>query len=327
METPMFKKLLIATVATGTALFGSVGAQAAGYPDKTVRLVVPYAPGGASDILARVLSQKLSESLGQQFMVDNKPGAGGSIGADIVAKATPDGYTLLLADVAVQTIAPALYAKLPYARGDLAPVINLATFAHVLITAPNSQLTSFGDIVQRDKNQSGSVSVASSGNGTSTHLTAEMVNSLAGIKLNHVPYKGGGAALVDVMGEQVNAMFINSPPAMPLLQNGKLKAIAVTTSKRMAALPSVPTMAESGLPGFESIAAQGIFAPHGTPREIIARLNTEIARVIQLPDVRARWTQLGAEPIANTPAQFASWLDAESLKWGKVIKDSGAKVD
>ena len=323
----MFKKLLIATVATGTALFASAGAQAAGYPDKNVRLVVPYAPGGASDILARVLSQKLSESLGQQFMVDNKPGAGGSIGADIVAKATPDGYTLLLADVAVRTIAPALYAKLPYAREDLAPVINLATFAHVLITAPNSPLTSFGDIVQRDKSQSGSVSVASSGNGTSTHLTAEMVNSLAGIKLNHVPYKGGGAALTDVMSGQVNAMFIGSPPAMPLLQNGKLKAIAVTTSKRMAALPSVPTMAESGLPGFESIAAQGIFAPHNTPREIIARLNTEIARIIQLPEVRARWTQLGAEPIANTPAQFASWLDDETFKWGKVIKDSGAKVD
>jgi tripartite-type tricarboxylate transporter receptor subunit TctC len=326
-ETPMFKKLLIASLAAGSVMLATIPAQAAGYPDKTVRLVVPYAPGGASDILARVLSQKLSESLGQQFMVDNKPGAGGSIGADIVAKATPDGYTLLLADVAVQTIAPTLYPKLPYARADLAPVINLATFAHVLITAPHSPLTSFGDIVKREKSQSGSVSIASSGNGTSTHLTAEMVNSLAGIKLTHVPYKGGGAALADVMGGQVNAMFIGSPPAMPLLQNGKLKAIAVTTSKRMAALPSVPTVAESGLPGFESIAAQGIFAPHGTPPEVINRLNTEIARIIQLPDVRARWAQLGAEPVDNTPAQFASWLDSESVKWIKVIKDSGAKAD
>ncbi|MEO8544615.1 MAG: tripartite tricarboxylate transporter substrate binding protein [Betaproteobacteria bacterium] len=323
----MFKKLLLAAAAAGAMLFASAGVQAAGYPDKTVRLVVPYAPGGASDILARVLAQKLSESTGQQIIVDNKPGAGGSIGADIVAKAAPDGYSLLLADVAVQTIAPALYPKLPYARGDLAPVINLATFAHVLITAPNSPLTSFGDILKKEKAQPGSVSVASSGNGTSTHLTAEMVNSLAGIKLTHVPYKGGGAALTDVMGGQVNAMFIGSPPAMPLLQNGKLKALAVTTAKRMPALPSVPTMAESGLPGFESIAAQGIFAPHGTPRDIIAKLNTEIARIIQLPDVRARWTQLGAEPVDNTPAQFASWLDSESVKWGKVIKDSGAQAD
>ena len=322
----MFKKLLIAPVAAAL-LLASAGAQAATYPEKTVRLVVPYAPGGASDILARVLAQKLTESLGQQIMVDNKPGAGGSIGADIVAKATPDGYTLLLADVAVQTIAPTLYPKLPYAPGDLAPVINVATFAHVLITAPQSPLTGFGDIVKREKAQAGSVSMASSGNGTSTHLTAEMVNSLAGIKLTHVPYKGGGAALADVMGGQVNAMFIGSPPAMPLLQSGKLKAIAVTTSKRMQALPSVPTVAESGLPGFESIAAQGIFAPKGTPQDIVIQLNTEIARIIQLPEVRARWTQLGAEPINNTPTQFANWLDSESVKWGKVIKESGAKAD
>ncbi len=323
----MFKKLLIASAAAGAMLLTCQGAQAATYPEKTVRLVVPYAPGGASDILARVLAQKLTESTGQQIIVDNKPGAGGSIGADMVAKAAPDGYTLLLADVAVQTIAPALYPKLPYARADLAPVINLATFAHILITAPQSPLTGFGDIVKKEKVQAGSVSVASSGNGTSTHLTAEMANSLAGIKLTHVPYKGGGAALADVMGGQVNAMFIGSPPAMPLLQSGKLKALAVTTSKRMAALPSVPTVAESGLPGFESIAAQGIFAPNGTPRDIVAKLNTEIARIIQLPDVRARWTQLGAEPVDNTPAQFASWLDSESVKWSKVIKDSGAKAD
>lgn len=323
----MFKKLWIAAAATSAMLLAGPAALAATYPEKSVRLVVPYAPGGASDILARVLAQKLAESTGQQVIVDNKPGAGGSIGADIVAKSAPDGYTLLLADVAVQTIAPALYAKLPYARGDLAPVINLATFAHVLITAPQSPLASFGDIVKKEKAQAGSVSVASSGNGTSTHLTAEMVNSLAGIKLTHVPYKGGGAALADVMGGQVDAMFIGSPPAMPLLQSGKLKALAVTTSRRMSALPSVPTVAESGLPGFESIAAQGIFAPNGTPRDVIAKLNTEIARIIQLPDVRARWTQLGAEPVDNTPAQFANWLDSESVKWGKVIRESGAKAD
>lgn len=323
----MSNKLLIASLLAGTTLLGAATAQAAGYPEKSVRIVVPYAPGGASDILARVLAQKLSERLGQSMVIDNKPGAGGTIGADIVAKAAPDGYTLLLADVAVQTIAPALYPKLPYARADLAPVINLATFAHILITAPNSTLTSFADVLQREKAKPGSLSVASSGNGTSTHLTAEMVNSTAGIKLTHVPYKGGGAALADVMGGQVDAMFIGSPPAMPLLQGGKLKAIAVTTSKRMVALPNVPTVAESGLPGFESIAAQGIFAPNGTPRDVITRLNSEIARIIELPEVRARWAQLGADPIANTPAQFASWLDSESVKWGKVVKESGAKPD
>lgn len=300
---------------------------AADYPDKPIRVVVPYAPGGASDILARVLGQKLSESLRQPVVIENRAGAGGTIGADLVAKALPDGYTLLLADVGVYTISPTLYPKLPYIATDLAPVINLATFAHILITAPNSPLGSFGDLLTQEKAKPGRFSVASSGNGTSTHLTAEMVNSVAGMKLAHVPYKGGGAALTDVMGGQVDIMFIGTPPAMPLLQSGKLKALGVTTAKRMSALPSVPTVAESGLPGFESIAAQGIFAPAGTSREIITKLNAEITRIIRLPDVRARWTQLGAEPIDNTPQQFATWLTSESSKWGKVIKDSGAKPD
>lgn len=323
----MLRRLLMVSVAACVGLAAERDVRAAGYPEKDIRIIVPYAPGGASDILARALAQKLSESLGQQVIIDNKPGAGGTLGADMVAKAAPDGYTVLLADVAVQTIAPALYPRLPYSRADLVPVINLATFAHVMITAPQSSLTSFGDVLKREKSKPGSTSVASSGNGTSTHLTAEMVNSLAGVKLNHVPYKGGGAALADVMGGQVDTMFIGTPPAMPLLMSGKLKAIAVTTTKRMAALPSVPTVAESGLPGFESIAAQGVFAPKGTARETITKLNSEIARIIQLPDTRARWAQLGAEPIENTPVQFADWLDGEAVKWSKVVKDSGARPD
>ena len=321
----MISRFLRVLAALGAAVLAASGVQA--YPDKAVRIVVPYAPGGASDILARVLAQKLTERWGQQIIVENKAGSGGTLGADLVAKAAPDGYTLLLADVAVQTIAPALYPKLPYARADLAPVINLATFAHVVITAPNSPLKSMADLLQRERASPGSTNVASSGNGTSTHLTAEMLNSLAGTRLNHVPYKGGGAALADVMSGQVDVMFIGSPPAMPLLQSGKLKAIAVTTSRRMAALPSVPTVAEAGLPGFESIAAQGVFAPKGTPREVVGTLNREIARIIQLPDVRARWSQLGADPVDNTPAQFGEWLDSEAVKWTKVVKDSGAKAD
>lgn len=323
----MSKWYTLVPVMLAACFAGSQSAIAADYPDKPIRVVVPYAPGGASDILARVLGQKLSESLRQPVLIENRGGAGGTIGADLVAKALPDGYTLLLADVAVHTISPTLYPKLPYTAADLAPVINLATFAHILITAPNSTLGSFRDLLTQEKAKPGRFSVASSGNGTSTHLTAEMVNSVAGMKLAHVPYKGGGAALTDVMGGQVDIMFIGTPPAMPLLQSGKLKALGVTTAKRMSALPSVPTLAESGLPGFESIAAQGVFAPAGTPREIIAKLNAEIARIIRLPDVHARWTQLGAEPIDNTPQQFATWLTSESAKWGKVIKDSGAKPD
>lgn len=322
-------KGLLRSISMITLLAGAtVLAQAQGvYPQKQVRLVVPFAPGGASDILARTLGQKLSESMGQTFVIDNKPGAGGTLGAELVAKSAADGYTLLLSDVAVHTIAPKLYAKLGYTQDQLVPVINLATFAHILIAAPTTTLKSFADVLAQDKAKPGKFSVASSGNGTSTHLTIEMVNMTASTQLTHVPYKGGGAAITDVMGGQVDLMFIGTPPAMPLIQSGKLKALAVTTSKRMSTLPQVPTVAESGLPQFESVAAQGIFAPAGTPREVVQKLNTEIARIIRLPDVRAKWDQLGAEPVDNTPQQFTSWLSTEAQKWGKVIQVSGAKPD
>jgi tripartite-type tricarboxylate transporter receptor subunit TctC len=305
---------------------GHVQAQST-YPQKPVRLVVPFAPGGASDILARTLGQKLSETTGQAFVIENKPGAGGTLGAELVAKSPADGYTLLLADVAVHTIAPKLYPKLGYTQEQLLPVINLATFAHILITAPASTLKSFADVLAQDKAKPGRFSVASSGNGTSTHLTIEMVNMTAATQFAHVPYKGGGAAITDVMGGQVDLMFIGTPPAMPLIQSGKLKALAVTTTKRMSTLPQVPTVSESGLPQFESIAAQGVFAPAGTPRDVVQKLNTEIAKIIRMPDVRAKWDQLGAEPVENTPQQFATWLSSEALKWGKVIQVSGAKPD
>ena len=318
--------LSLVALLAGLSVVGHVQAQST-YPQKPVRLVVPFAPGGASDILARTLGQKLSETTGQAFVIENKPGAGGTLGAELVAKSPADGYTLLLADVAVHTIAPKLYPKLGYTQEQLLPVINLATFAHILITAPASTLKSFADVLAQDKAKPGRFSVASSGNGTSTHLTIEMVNMTAATQLAHVPYKGGGAAITDVMGGQVDMMFIGTPPAMPLIQSGKLKALAVTTTKRMSTLPQVPTVSESGLPQFESIAAQGIFAPAGTPRDVVQKLNTEIAKIIRLPDVRAKWDQLGAEPVENTPQQFATWLSSEALKWGKVIQVSGAKPD
>ena len=318
--------LCLVALLAGLSVVGHVQAQST-YPQKPVRLVVPFAPGGASDILARTLGQKLSETTGQAFVIENKPGAGGTLGAELVAKSPADGYTLLLADVAVHTIAPKLYPKLGYTQEQLLPVINLATFAHILITAPASTLKSFTDVLAQDKAKPGRFSVASSGNGTSTHLTIEMVNMTAATQFAHVPYKGGGAAITDVMGGQVDLMFIGTPPAMPLIQSGKLKALAVTTTKRMSTLPQVPTVSESGLPQFESIAAQGVFAPAGTPRDVVQKLNTEIAKIIRMPDVRAKWDQLGAEPVENTPQQFATWLSSEALKWGKVIQVSGAKPD
>ena len=318
--------LCLVALLAGLSVVGQAQAQST-YPQKPVRLIVPFAPGDASDILARTLGQKLSETTGQSFVIENKPGAGGTLGAELVAKSAADGYTLLLADVAVHTIAPKLYPKLGYTQEQLLPVINLATFAHILITPPASTLKSFADVLALDKAKPGRFSVASSGNGTSTHLTIEMVNMTAATQLAHVPYKGGGAAITDVMGGQVDMMFIGTPPAMPLIQSGKLKALAVTTTKRMSTLPQVPTVSESGLPQFESIAAQGIFAPAGTPRDVVQKLNTEIAKIIRMPDVRAKWDQLGAEPVDNTPQQFATWLSSEALKWGKVIQVSGAKPD
>ena len=318
--------LCLVALLAGLSVVGQAQAQST-YPQKPVRLIVPFAPGGASDILARTLGQKLSETTGQSFVIENKPGAGGTLGAELVAKSAADGYTLLLADVAVHTIAPKLYPKLGYTQEQLLPVINLATFAHILITPPASTLKSFADVLALDKAKPGRFSVASSGNGTSTHLTIEMVNMTAATQLAHDPYKGGGAAITDVMGGQVDMMFIGTPPAMPLIQSGKLKALAVTTTKRMSTLPQVPTVSESGLPQFESIAAQGIFAPAGTPRDVVQKLNTEIAKIIRMPDVRAKWDQLGAEPVDNTPQQFATWLSSEALKWGKVIQVSGAKPD
>ena len=318
--------LCLVALLAGLSVVSQAQAQSS-YPQKPVRLIVPFAPGGASDILARTLGQKLSETTGQSFVIENKPGAGGTLGAELVAKSAADGYTLLLADVAVHTIAPKLYPKLGYTQEQLLPVINLATFAHILITAPASTLKSFADVLALEKAKPGRFSVASSGNGTSTHLTIEMVNMTAATQLAHVPYKGGGAAITDVMGGQVDMMFIGTPPAMPLIQSGKLKALAVTTTKRMSTLPQVPTVSESGLPQFESIAAQGIFAPAGTPRDVVQKLNTEIAKIIRMPDVRAKWDQLGAEPVDNTPQQFATWLSSEALKWGKVIQVSGAKPD
>jgi tripartite-type tricarboxylate transporter receptor subunit TctC len=259
--------------------------------------------------------------------VDNRPGAGGTLGAESVAKSAPDGYTLLLSDVAVLTVAPRLYPKLGYTPDQLVPVVNVASFAHILIAPPNSTLKSFADLLAQEKAKPGRFNSASSGNGTSTHLTIEMVNLAASTQIKHVPYKGGGAALTDVMSGQVDLMFIGAPPAMPLIRSGKLKALAVTTSSRMTTLPQVPTLAESGLPKFESVAAQGIFAPAGTPREIVNKLNAEVIRIIRQPDVRARWDLIGAEPVDDTPQQFSSWIFSELEKWGKVIQSSGAKPD
>jgi tripartite-type tricarboxylate transporter receptor subunit TctC len=302
-------------------------AQAQDYPSKPVRIIVPFAAGGPSDILARVLAQKLTARWNQPVIVDNRPGAGGSLGAGLVAKSPPDGYTLLLSDTAVMTIGPALYSKLPYTTKDLAPVINLAKNWLVLIAPASSPLNSLSDIVARTKANPGGVNYASAGTGSTPHLAAEKLAVAARIKLTHIPYKGSGPALNDVVAGQVDTMITSTAAAMPFIKGGKLKVIAVTAAERLALLPDARTAAESGVPGFEAVGAQGLFAPAGTPPEIVRKLNAEVAGVIKQADIQERWTQMALSPLDNTPEQFAAWIADQSAQWGKLIREADIKAE
>jgi tripartite-type tricarboxylate transporter receptor subunit TctC len=302
-------------------------AHAQDYPSKAVRIVVPFAAGGPSDILARVLAQKLTARWNQPVIVDNRPGAGGSLGAGLVAKSPPDGYTLLLSDTAVMTIGPSLYSKLPYTTKDLAPVINLAKNWLVLIAPANSPLNSLSDIVARTRANPGGVNYASAGTGSTPHLAAEKLAAAAHVKLTHIPYKGSGPALNDVVAGQVDTMITSTAAAMPFIKGGKLKVIAVTATERLALLPDARTAAESGVPGFEAVGAQGLFAPAGTPPEIVRKLNAEVAGIIKLADIQERWTQMALSPLDNTPEQFAAWLADQSVQWGKLIREADIKAE
>jgi len=302
-------------------------AQAQDYPSKPVRIIVPFAAGGPSDILARVLAQKLTARWNQPVIVDNRPGAGGSLGAGLVAKSPPDGYTLLLSDTAVMTIGPALYSRLPYTTKDLAPVINLAKNWLVLIAPANSPLNSLSDIVARTRANPGGVNYASAGTGSTPHLAAEKLAAAARIKLTHIPYKGSGPALNDVVAGQVDTMITSTAAAMPFIKSGKLKVIAVTAAERLALLPDARTAAESGVPGFEAVGAQGLFAPAGTPPEILRKLNAEVAGIIRQADIQERWTQMALSALDNTPEQFAAWLADQSTQWGKLIREADIKAE
>jgi tripartite-type tricarboxylate transporter receptor subunit TctC len=302
-------------------------ARADAYPERPIRLIVPYGPGGASDIFARVIGKSLSERLKQSVIVENRPGAGGSIGAAYVARAKPDGYMMMLADESIYTISPELYPNLPYKTTDLAPVINVAIAPQLLVTAAQSPIKSFQDVLSREKSQPGHLNVAVSGTGTVTHLATVLLNQMAHMRLRHVPYKGGGPALSDVVGGQVDLMLLATPAAMPLLNNGQLRALAVTTSKRVDGLENVPTMAEAGVPGYEALAGQGIFFPAGTPSAIVDRINREIDQILRQPEIKKRWSDLGAEYVPNNPGQDQAWLQQQAAKWGKLIQMSNIHVE
>ena len=322
-------KLSAIAVFLGSALMGTLASAAEPYPNKPVRLIVPFAPGGGSDVVARVIADKLAADWKQPIIVENRPGAGGALGAGLVASAAPDGYTLLLSDASATTINPTLYPKLTYAAKDLTPVVNVATFTLVLIVPTNSPIKSVADLVAQDKSRSEGFNAASSGPGSSPHLMLELMNSLAGTKLVHIPYRGGGPAMIDVVSGQVDLMFNGlSDNTASLIRAHKLKALAVTTSKRIASMPDIPTMAESGFPSVDVVSAQTLFVPAGTSPAIIDKINSDIANVMKLPDVVQRWTQSGYLPFQKqSPAEVAAWFDRETEKWGKLIRARGITVD
>jgi tripartite-type tricarboxylate transporter receptor subunit TctC len=297
------------------------------YPNHPVRMIVPFAPGGATDIIARSVAQKLSDKLGQPVVVENKPGAGTTVGTAEVAKAKPDGYTLLFAPTPF-VISQVVYPTLPYdAKKDFAPVSLLATSPFILVTNPSVPAKSVGELVALAKAKPGALTFCSAGNGTVPHLAGELFKLRAGVDIVHVPYKGGGPAIVDLVGGQVNLMFATPIEVAQQVQAGKLNVLGTTSLKRLAAFPNVPTLAESGYPGFEVASFFGVLAPAGTPPEAINKLAADLAAVMDLPDVRERFAQQSAEANVQGPEAFSRFLAAERDKWADIVKRSGAKVD
>ena len=301
------------------------GALAQDYPQKPIKMITPYPPGGPTDVLARAVSPKLSERLGQPIVIDNRPGASGMIGADLVAKAAPDGYTLL-ANASIHVINPSLYKNTTYdAIKDFAPVGLIAEVPLVLVINPKLDVNSVKELIAKAKAKP--LNFASSGNGSAPHLAGEGFKIATGADIQHIPYKGSGPAVADLIGGQVDFMFDSLPSSMPHIKSGRLKALAVTTKKRSGALPDVPTVAESGVPGFDVSTWYGIWAPAATPPAIVKKVSSELAAVVRLPEVRARLADLGAEAVGNTPEEFAAFNRSELAKWAKIVKDSGAKID
>lgn len=297
------------------------------YPNKPVKLVVPYPPGGPTDIVARVVAQKLQEQMGQFFLVENRPGAGANIGAEAVARSPADGYTLMVATTA-HAINPSLFAKLSYSiTKDFAPISQLTSGPLVIVTNPATPANNVKELIALAKSKQGGLNYASSGNGQSTHLSAELFSAMGGVKMAHVPYKGSAPALTDVMGGQADLMFDTMLSSMPHVKAGKLKALAVTSSQRSPSAPDIPTVAESGLPGYEAIAWNGLLAPAGTPKDVVDRLSAELKKVLDNPEVKQRFEAQGFAAAWNTPTAYASFLQAEVDKWGKVVTASGARID
>jgi tripartite-type tricarboxylate transporter receptor subunit TctC len=320
--------LLAVVLALVIALGVASTARAETYPSRPIKIVVPFPPGGATDILGRIVGQKLQETWGQPVVIDNRPGAAGNVGMGQVAKATPDGYTLVMGTAPTHAINRHLYAKLPFdPEKDFAPVTLVAAVPNILVVTPSLPATSVKELIALAKSQPGRLNFGSSGSGATHHLNGELFKIMTGVDMVHVPYKGSAPALADLMGGQIQLMFDNMPSALPQVKAGKLRALAVTSAKRSPAAPDVPTMAEAGVPGFEATAWFALFAPAGTPGDIVTQLNTTIAKHLTAPDMRDRLLTMGGEFNPMTPEQFAAFIRAESVKWGEVVKKSGARID
>jgi tripartite-type tricarboxylate transporter receptor subunit TctC len=298
------------------------------YPNRAIRVIVPFPPGGGTDIVARGVTQKVAEMTGWVFVVENKPGAGGNLGVDAVAKSPADGYTLVLGQTSNLAINPALYAKLPYnPQKDLAPIGLVANAPLVIVVPTLSAFKTLPDLVAAAKAKPGAVNFASSGNGTVAHLTGEQLQKTAGVKFQHVPYKGANQALTDVMGGQVDIYVASVPTVLGQIRNGKLRPLAVTSAKRIDDLPQTPTVGESGYEGFDAVTWFGFLAPAGTPNDIVMRLNAEFNKALQQPDLRKRLRDEGANPLGGTPEQFAELIREDTVRWGKTVKESGSRFD
>jgi tripartite-type tricarboxylate transporter receptor subunit TctC len=298
------------------------------YPQKTIRLIVPYPPGGTADMLARTLGQEMAETLGQQIIIDNRPGAGGNIGADLAAKAAPDGYTILMGTVATHAINPNLYSQMPYdAAKDFAPIVLVATLPNLLVVNPSLPARNVKELIALAKAKPGELAFASAGNGTSQHLSGELFKKMTGVDMIHIPYKGSAPAVTDLVGGQVHLMFDNIPSSLPQVRAGKLRALAVTGPRRSPVLPDLPTLSEAGLPGFSITSWFALFAPAGTPAKILIRLNKEAGKAIASKELRQQWMAQGIESAGGSAEQLAAFRRIEAPRWEKIIADSGARVE
>jgi len=322
------RRTLLAVLATAAVGAMPAAAFAQAFPTKPITIVVPFAAGGTTDILARLMGQYLSTELGQPVVVDNRAGAGGNIGGQYAAKAPADGYTLFMGTVGTHAINAALYKKMPFDHiKDFAPLSRVAMVPNLLVANPAQPFKTVPEMIAYAKANPGKINFGSPGNGSSPHLSGELFKSMAKVDITHIPYKGSAPAVTDLLGNQISIMFDNLPSVIPHVRSGKLRAIAITTAKRSPELPNVPTIAEAGVPGYEAMSWFGMFAPAATPAPVLAKISAALTKVLANPDVKKKIADQGGEPANDTPAQFATFIQAETSKWAKVVKESGASLD